>query len=587
MKKILIIVFAIIYSLSIMGQKMYVDIKTTNPSPGVGEKFKVSYILKFKMDGGMASISHNGIRIKKPDFGDGFVISQEGNESTSFGGFGNRDMELSKYSFILQAKKKGKFEITPLTFTINGDEVTSGVFTINVGAGNPNAKIQTSDPNLFARIEVNKRNIYKGEPVTVLYKVYTRYNGFAIEDYDMPMSNGFWKEEIKAPANGWPQTTQAVNGMNYYVLTLKKEVIIPQKTGEIKLKPMEITALIGRSFFNRGQQKTVLSNSPTLTVKSLPSPTPANFSNQVGNGYELDVSYSTKQLKTNDPLDFKITIQGKGNLKQLSTPVLNFPQDFEVFDPEIKDNIKISNSGISGKKTFNFLVIPRHRGTFEIPAYEFSYFDTKSKKYKTLVHPAQTITVERGENEQDANTVAKSIDKQNVEILNSDIRHIKEKTELYAKKDWLYNTKTYWFLILFPFFSALIVYIFIIIKRNTTDDEESIKIKNASKNATNKLKKAAELLNQNQHIAFYEELYKALTSYCSNKLSIPNSLLTKESIAKQLKEKNVSESTISNLTNILNECEMARFSPITQSGAEQTLNESNSIINQIEKDVKK
>lgn len=587
MKKSLIILFALIYSLGLMGQKMYVDIKTTNPSPGVGDKFKVSYILKLKMDGGVASISHNGIKIIKPDFSDGFVVSQEGNESTSFGGFGSRDMEISKYSFILQAKKKGKFEISPLTFTMNGDDITSGIFTINVDTSNPNAKIETSDPNLFARIEVSKSNPYKGEALTVSYKVYTRYNGFGIEDYDMPMTNGLWKEEIKSPANGWPQTTQTVNGMNYYVLTLKKEVIIPQKTGEIKLEPMEITALIGRSFFNRGQQKTVKSNSPTITIKNLPSPSPTNFSNQVGSDYRLDISYSTNQLKTNDPLDVKINIEGSGNLKQLATPQLNFPQDFEVFDPEIKDNIKIGNAGLTGSKTFNYLVIPRHRGTFEIPAFEFTYFDIKTKKYKTLSHPSQKIVVEKGENEVETSSTTESVTKQNVEILNSDIRHINETTYLHTKKDAIYNTSFYWFIILMPFGIALLLYIFVIIKRNTTKDEASYRSKNASKLANSKLKKASELLNHNKHVEFYEELYNALTNYCSHKLSIPNATLTKESIAEKLRLNNVEETTISNLTKILSECEMARFSPITQAGAEQTLNESNSIINQIEKDVKK
>jgi uncharacterized integral membrane protein len=569
-----------------MGQKMFVDIKTTNPSPGVGDKFKVSYILKLKMDGGVASISHNGIKINKPSFTEGFVVAQEGNESTSFG-FGNRDMEISKYSFILQAKKKGKFEISPFTFTMNGEETTSGIFTINVGAGNPNAKIETSDPNLFARIELSKRNSYKGEATTVSYKVYTRYNGFAIEDYDMPMTNGLWKEEIKAPSNGWPQTTQTVNGKNYYVLTLKKEVIIPQKTGEIKLEPIKITALIGRSFFNRGQQKSINSNSPSINVKELPSPTPTNFSNQVGSNYKLNVTYSTKNLKTNDPLDVKVTIEGRGNLKQLTKPALNFPQDFEIFDPEVKDNVKISSSGISGSKSFNYLVIPRYRGTFEIPEYEFTYFDVKSKQYKTLKHPAQTIHVEKGENEIETTNTTTSVAKQNVEILNTDIRHISKTTTLYAKKDSIFNTKLYWSLIIIPFIIALLLYIYIIIKRNMTKDEAAFKTKNASKKATSKLKKAAELLNQNKHLEFYEELYKAMTSYCSHKLSIPNSILNKEIISKKLQENNVSESTITSLIKVLDECEMARFSPVTKAGAEQTLSDSNTIINQIEKDVKK
>lgn len=589
MKNIIIILFASLFSLSILGQKMFVDIKTSNPSPGVGDKFKVSYILKLKLSGGVASISHNGIKIKKPNFSEGFVIIDEGKESSrfGFGNMGSQEMEIQKYSFILQAKKKGSFKIQPLTFTINGDNITSGIFTINVGKGNPNAKIQTSDPNLFARIEVNKRSLYKGEAASVSYKVYTRYNGFNIEDYDMPMSNGFWKEEVKSGKNGWPQTTATVNGQNYYVLTLKKEIIVPQKSGELKLEPFEIKAQIGRSFFSPGTVKDLKSNSPTIKVKSLPTPKPSDFSDQVGNNYKIDINYSTSNLKTNDPLDIKVTISGKGNLKQLSTPQLNLPPDFEVFDPEIKDNVKVSSSGISGKKTFNFLAIPRHRGDYNIPEFTFTYFDVNSKKYKTLKAAGKTIKVAKGDNETESNTLSVNNNQQNVEILNSGIRHIKDDTTLYANKDSFYGTFLYWTLIILPFLIVISYYSFIVIKRNTQSDESSIRVKNANKNANNQFKKASLLLGENKHLEFYEETYKALTNYCSHKLSISKANLNKEFITETLESKQVSSSTIKSLIELLNECEMARFSPLTNEGAEKTLNNAISIVNQIEQDVKK
>lgn len=585
MKSLLLLFFTFLLSFAVMGQKLYVDIETTKPSPGVGEKFKISYILKLKMNGGVASISHNGIRLKKPNFDPGFTIIQEGNEATSFG-FGNRDMEISKYSFIVQAKKKGTFEIAPLSFFMNGEEVVSGVFTINVETGAPNVKIEAADPNLFAKIETNKRTVFKGESVILTYKIYTRYTGFAIEDYDMPMTNGLWKEEIKPTGNGWKQTTETVNGVGYYVLTLKKEIVVPQKTGDIKIEPIEIKALIGRSFFSQGEQKTFSSNAPTITVKSLPTPAPPSFSDQVGSNYKLDLTYSTNQLKTNEPLDVNLTISGNGNINQLSFPKLDFPIDFEVFDPELNDQVKISSNGIVGKRTFNYLVIPRHRGVYELPVFDFTYFDINSKKYVTLTSPAQTITVEKGENELET-TGSDIAEQQRVEILNTGIRHIKEDTVLHAKKDAIYNTTLFWTLILLPFVIALILYIYIVLRRNTANDETLNMQKNANKTATNKLKKASVLLSENKHLEFYEELNKAISDYCSHKLSIPTASLTKTNIAKALQEKAVNNTTIQLVIETLNECEMARFSPVRHADAENTLTNATNIINQIERDVKK
>ncbi len=588
MKNLILITFTFLSSFIIMGQDMYVDIETTNPSPGIGEKFKISYILKVKLTNGSASFSSGGIRVAKPNFTENFTVLQEGTERTSFG-FGNMggDMKVSKYSFILKANKKGALKIPPLTFLVNGEKIESGIFTVNIGKGS--RKIQTADPNLFARIELNKRNVYKGEAIAVTYKVYTRYNGFAIEDYEMPMTNGLWKEEIKSGANGWKQTVQTVNGMRYNVITLKKEIITPQKSGDIKIEPISIEARVGRSFFNQGQAKSVRSNSPTIKVKPLPKPTPANFSNQVGSNYKVVVNYSTNKLKTNDPLDIKIEISGRGNINQLANPSLDLPQDFEAFDPEVKDRTKVGTSGISGKKTFNYLVIPRHRGTFELPPFEFTYFDVKAKKYKTITKEGTKIFVEQGENQGNVTSggTTTAVNKNNVEILNTGIRHIKEKTTLYTKKDALYGKTIYWIGIFAPVLLVLGYYLFLVFIKNNKTDEHHYRKKNANKLANSRLKTATQFLEKNKTTEFYEELYKAIFNYISHKFNIPISKLTKESIQSELENHSITSEVSKSLIDVITECEMARFAPTTQTGAQQTLEKTTDIINKIERNVKK
>lgn len=568
---------------------MYVDIETSNPSPAVGEKFKISYILKVKMTNGSTSFSSRGIQVAKPNFKEGFTVLQEGIERTSFG-FGSMrdgDISVSKYSFILKPKKKGALKISPLTFLVNGKKLKSGVLTVNVDT---KSKIKpTSDPNLFARIELSKRNIYKGEAIAVTYKVYTRYNGFEIEDYEMPMTNGLWKEEVKSGASGWKQTIQTVNGMRYNVITLKKEIVTPKKSGDIKIEPITIQAQIGRSFFSRGQSKTIHSNSPTIKVKALPKPIPANYSNQVGSNYKVTINYSTNKLKTNDPLDIKIEISGRGNINHLTNPLLSLPQDFEVFDPEVKDRTKVSISGVSGKKTFNYLAIPRHRGEFKIPPFDFTYFDVKEKKYKTITRPGTKIIVEQGENQENVTSEKSSSSrtKNNVEILNKGIRHIKENTKLYTSKDALYGKSIYWIGIFTPILLVLIYYFYIVIARNKTTDEHHFKRKNANKLANYRLKTATQFLEENKTATFYEELYKALFNYISHKFNLPISKLTKERIQEELENHSISKETSKKLITIIEECEMARFAPTTQSGAKQTLDQATHIINEIDRNAKK
>jgi hypothetical protein len=61
-------------------------------------------------------------------------------------------------------------------------------------------------------------------------------------------------------------------------------------------------------------------------------------------------------------------------------------------------------------------------------------------------------------------------------------------------------------------------------------------------------------------VSFYEELHKALMGYIADKLAIPFADLQKDNIAGILKEKGIKEEDIDSLIDILDDCEMARYS---------------------------
>ena len=575
----------VICSFSVSAQEdIYVDIQCSNQYPGVGEQIKLSYTLKLKMKGGMASISHNGIKIGKPAM-KSLNIVKEGSEgnSFSFGGFGG-DMQLSKYSFILQPTQKGKVTIDPLTFEMNGNVYKSSSYTINVGEGDPKAKIVPQNSNIFLRIDFSKSEIYKGEHALVTYKLYSHYTNISIVDYDFPMANGLWKEEIKQGSKGWPQTQETINGKGYLVVPLKKEIIYAQKTGEIEIPAISIDLIVGGGFFSQGTKESIKSNSPTIKVKPLPEGAPASFIDQVGKNYKLEMSYSTTELKSGEALDIKIKINGDGNIKQMTAPKLKLPFDFEEFEPEVKESYNVTTSGASGSKSFDFLVIPRHHGTFEIPEFKYTYFDLSSKKYKTLTYPSQTITVEKGANTQPLTTNSNITQKGDVEILNNEIRHISSQTTFYPKDTYFFKSKTFWIGIVAPPSIFVLVFLFLMFKPQK--DENEMTQKGASKKALKILNEAKKHLDSKDDLLFYESLYKGLLHYLSNKFSVPTSSLTKESISATLVNHNIDLETINSFIKIIEESEMARFAPITHAGAENTMNQAVLIIQNIEKNAK-
>ncbi len=567
------------FIVSLVNGQMYVDIKSSNSTPGVGEKFQITYTLKLKMQGGTASISHNGINITKPNF-ENFVVVDEGtvNRGFSFGGFG-ADLEISNYAFILQPKKEGTFTIPPLNFLLNGENIESDSYTISVGKGDPNAKFEPKNANIFTRIEVSKKNVYKGEKVQVAFKIYSRYQRISLEDYDYDMIDGVWTEEIDPGPKGWDNEQKTINGNLYMVYTLKKEIIFPQRTGEITIPAFKIDARINQTIWNAGSLESITSNSAKIKVDPLPLNAPNSFESQVGTGYSFDVNYSTTELKVGEPIDLKIKIKGKGNLKQLENVPLDFPTDFQVYDPEIKESIKVSSSGVSGSKEFNYLIIPRHHGTFEIPALEFSYFDMDSKKYKTFSSDPQTITVHKGDGS--TNNLTSNHHQEDVELLSTEIRHIEHETTLHSKGYFLFGSKFFYIILGAPGVLFLLLLIATRWKGKKVSESEKSR-KNASKNASKRLAQAEQLLKENKDKAFFEELYRALYGYLSNKYGIPVSDLNKNRIELELNSRGMDSTSTHQLLEILNHCEMARFAPVSHTDAENILNRSQTLLKTLE-----
>ena len=71
----------------------------------------------------------------------------------------------------------------------------------------------------------------------------------------------------------------------------------------------------------------------------------------------------------------KLVISGTGNLKLISNPEIKFPDDFEVYDPKVDNQVRLTREGLTGNKVIEYLAIPRHAGTYKIPGVSFSYFD--------------------------------------------------------------------------------------------------------------------------------------------------------------------------------------------------------------------
>ena len=529
--------------------------------------------------------SNERIGLSKLSFKD-FIIRQgpftsSSSQTTIINGKFEHVKEYSS-TFILSPKQHGELVIESIQATYDDETYKTKPITITVSKGKTNKVVPSTSPStsnqnnskFFARLITPKKQLYLGENILLEYKIYAstyHIRNLEITDYELPMSNDIWTELLEPKNNQWKEQIEVINGVQYRVFTLKKEIISPQKTGEITITPFEVKTLVNRDFFNRGQQKKLKSNALNLKVKPLPPNPPSSFNGQVGRNYKLKVDIKKTKLNVDDPLDINIEISGNGNLKQLELPNLNLPQDLEKYPEEIKSNIKVNINGISGKKKLHQLVIPRFHGSYDIPSVSFTYFDLNKKKYKTLYHPNTTIQVAKSEKTATNTTLNFERPQQDEVItINENIRHIKTDTKLFDFSNPIFGTGYYWILLsVSPL--LLVLSLFFLSNREKFTNTEKALLKQLNKETQTHLVKAENNLSNKDYDSFYKEIYMLWTSFISKKYIIDIAEMNRSTIHETLMNSQIKGEFIDELDKILTYCEMAQYSPLSGEEAENSL----------------
>jgi hypothetical protein len=500
----------------------------------------------------------------------------------------------NSYVYYLQALSEGKYVLSPASYRLKNKTYYSDSLHIDViaentqqnnqqGAGGnvqKNTELESAGRDMFVDLSLSRRDVYLGEGIVATVKIYTRVDLAGINEIKYPPFTGFLKSDLNTPPlNSLRQ--ENVNGTIYGTGVIQQFLLYPQVTGEITIDPVQITVLTQQKtrqsdpffgdFFSTYQSvpKAVVSKAVAINVKPLPGVRPDDFSGVVGK-LDLKASVSKDTVNVNDAVDFTVVISGSGNLRLAEAPSLKLSPDIEVYDPRITENLKNSTNGTTGQKTFDFLMIPRHYGDFKIPAFTYSFFNTATGKYERLSTREYHFYARKG-NEQNAGiTVYVGVSKEDVKYVGKDIRFIKSSTGRLRKSTGAILSDR-----LFYMGYAISLFLFLLflfirrehIRRNA--DIIAVKNRKAAKIAGKRLKDASGCLKRGENDRFYEEILKGLWGYLSDKLNIPVSVLTRNNAVTALKEKGIGEEEIKNLTDILDTCEYARYSP-SGSGLEAT-----------------
>ena len=617
MRKKIIFLFTLLLSVGLLqGIKAQQDVTfraSAPPTVVVGTQFQLVYVVNVL----------NGKELRlPPEVSENFDILMGPSSST------NRSIQIvngkqtstatATYTYILAAKKEGTFNIDPATIKIGNSEYKSNAITIKTlppdqatqaqqqagGAqqqqGGSSSSSGISGDNVFLRMIVSNNNVYEQEGFLVTFKLYTAYDIAGVNNIKFPEFEGFLAQEVELKDVQWQ--VENYNGRNFNTAVMKQTVLFPQRSGQLSIGSGKVDAVIrvrnqsrGRGFFDdffdthQNVSKELISSSATITVKPLPTTgKPASFSGAVGN-FTINSEINRTELKANEAVTIKLAIRGNGNIRLLKNPDIIFPNDFEVYDPKVDNNIRVSAAGVSGTKTIEYMAIPRYAGDFEIPAVNFSYFDTKAGVYKTLSTESYKLRVERGEEGSEAPVVSNFTNRENVKLLGQDIRYIKIKdVNFISNRDIFFGSFLY---VMAYLMIAILFVVFFMIYRKQVKENSNIALvrtKKANKTAVRRLKQAEKLLKDNKEEAFYEEVLRALWGYLSDKLSMPQSELTKENVAIALAKYGVDEELSGEFLEIINTCEFARYAPNKTSGAmDKLFSETIDAIGKMENTIKK
>ncbi len=559
-------IFLFILCASIASSQVKFEAKVSKQKLGVNERLRIDF-----------EMNKDGDNFNPPSFTNFSVVGGP-NQSVSNSWINGVRSYKKTYSYFLAPKKRGSFTIPQATITIDGETYKTLPIKIEVTAAvdkpkDPNDANYIASENIHLVAEVSKTNPYLNEAITVVYKLYVSPT-IAVDNWnemDSPRYNDFWSQNIST--QGQKVQNGTFNGKDYRFLILRKAVLYPQKTGKLNIEPLTLDIalrvpsnrrdIFGSLLMTR-VNKTVSAGNKTINVKPLPEAgKPVDFAGAVGD-FSLDVSTSKKVLDASESFQVQVAVKGKGNLKLFKLPKISLPSSLEVYEPEHKENVKTTTSGMRGNTSDSYTVVPQYKGKYPIPSISFSYFDLKTESYKRLSSNEIIIDVLNGPTNADATTASNNNTnnvKQRVVLNNDQFAFIKTTTDFISTKQaYFFKTSLFWSLLFLPFLAIPLAIVIRNKKASRDADVYGNKIRKADRLAKKYLSHAKKSLGKKE--AFYIALEKALHNYLKARLHIETNDLSKDRISSLLKEKQVNASVIQDFINIVESCELARYTPI-------------------------
>ena len=530
---------------------------------GLNERIKVEF-----------SVDKDGDNFTPPKF-ENFRIVGGPSQSIRNSWINGKRSYSKTYSYFLSPIEKGTFEIGQASIEVDGEIYKTLPVQVTVTSSvdkptNPNDPNYLADKKIHLVAELSNNKPFLNEAISVTYKLYVSTDT-GVDNWrelEAPRYANFWSNNIDIKSLNVQNGTY--KGEPYRYVVLRRTLLYPQKTGELKIEPLTLDISVQvpsnrRDFFGNlissSVNKTVSSGSSIVDVKPLPANNkPKDFNGAVGK-FNFEIKSDKKELLVDEAFQLSLIVSGKGNFNLFDDPKISLPTSLEVYEPEKISNVSVRTSGIKGKVNNKYTVVPNNPGKYTIPQIKFSFFDPELEEYKTIYSDPIFIDIDgvyknsvESENNSNQNKTNK------IQLSKNQFSSFKTKTKFSKLNDSIFfNSVFYWILFIAPFALCFIIVIITKIIRNYNSKKiDELKL---ARTLTNKLLADSKTLIGNKE-EFYESIDKALTTYLKSKLNVKNSEFKNEVISIKLKQINVDEKSIDLLFEVFKNCQLARYTPL-------------------------
>lgn len=524
-----------------------------------------------------------------PDLSSFSVYLGSGSSSSMQMSGGRTTISLTiQYRF--QATRTGTFTIDPIEVRAAGSAFATEPLTLTVAdapvpqgssAGPGTADRGIAPEDLFVEAVPSRRQVYENQPVVVDYRIFTRVNVSSYSITQLPPATGFWVEEY--PPAGNPVIGQTVrDGMQYTTATIRKVALFPTGSGTRTLEPLGIEAQVRvrrrsafdpfEDFFGRGSLlnssiSTAAASRPVeIEVLPLPGGRPENFTGFVGD-LEVAATLDRDSVQVSDAVTLTVEVAGSGNLRMLAEPEVEVPPGFEAFPPEVTERVDRTDAGVSGTRTYEYVLVPRVPGVGAIPPVELAYFDPGRETYEVAASGALAVEVTGVAADGPLGTGRV---RAGVEELRTDIRFIQlGSPALVLANRTLFAHPLFWITLLVPL-AALGGAAGLRRHRDRLHgDVAYARSRRAAKVARKRLAEARKLVDGEDVRAFYAEAGHALEGFLADKLNIAAAGMIRDEVRDRLAVPGVDTEAAEPYLECLEECDRQRFAPPTASAEER------------------